>query len=302
MRSQTRGLAAAMVGKVVEKTIRRQTALTWLKNLGGRLPPHGFAPPWPDVLITCGRRSVPVSIAVRRRSGGKTLTVHIQDPRAAPKAFDLIVAMEHDRISPRPGVVKVATALHDVTTAELESAAGIWRPTFEALGHPLAGVVIGGDLRGRRFTIRDGERLLAGLRRLRGEAGAGLAITPSRRTPATVVGLLERAFRGDPRVYLWDRAGDNPYLGILALADRLVITSDSVSMVSEAISTPHPVEVFDLAFPRHAAFLERLVARGLVRRFDGDPIPPTTTGPVNATAAAADAVTALVQGRTGVSG
>jgi mitochondrial fission protein ELM1 len=62
------------------------------------------------------------------------------------------------------------------------------------------------------------------------------------------------------------------------------------------------VEVFDLGFARHTGFVQDLVERALVRRFDGDPIPPTTAGPVNATLQAAAAVRALLQARTGVSG
>jgi len=80
------------------------------------------------------------------------------------------------------------------------------------------------------------------------------------------------------------------------------VTSDSVSMVSEALATPHPVEVLDLGFSRHASFIQELVDRRLVRRFEGDPTPPATTGPVNATLEAAQAVQALIQARTGVSG
>jgi mitochondrial fission protein ELM1 len=62
------------------------------------------------------------------------------------------------------------------------------------------------------------------------------------------------------------------------------------------------VEVFDLGFSRHAGFVQDLIDRGFARRFDGDPNPPITSAPVNATAAAAEAVRALLQARTGVSG
>jgi mitochondrial fission protein ELM1 len=103
-------------------------------------------------------------------------------------------------------------------------------------------------------------------------------------------------------VFLWDLAGANPYLAILALADRLVVTSDSVSMVSEAISTPHPVEVFDLGFARHAGFLAALVASGRVRPFEGDPAPPKSSEPVNATIEVAAVVRSMLQRRTGVVG
>jgi mitochondrial fission protein ELM1 len=298
MRTQARGLAQAVADIVVEKTVPSR----WRRLRDGLTPADRMAPPWPDLLITCGRRSVAKSIALRRASGGRTVTVHVQDPRWRRDAFDLVIAMGHDRVPAGGNVMKIATALHDLTPENLAAAGQLWEERFRSLGRPLAGVVIGGDLRGRPFTLEDGARLLDGLRRLRDQGGVSLAITPSRRTPVPVRTLLEDALAGDSRVYLWDLEGDNPYRAILALSDRLVVTSDSVSMVSEALSTPHPVEVFDLNFARHVGFVRGLVDQGLIRRFAGDPTPPRTTGPINATDRAASVVKALLQARTGVEG
>jgi mitochondrial fission protein ELM1 len=300
MRTQARGLAEAVAEEVVETTAPAQDALRWLMGLTAspRLA-TAFVPPWPDIVISCGRRSVPFAVAIKRASGGRTLAVHIQDPRAFRDRFDLIVAMDHDRLPAGPRVVKVATALHDITPRSMAAAAEIWRPRLTRLGAPLVGVAIGGDLRGRPFTMDDGRRLLAGLQRLKREAGAGLAITPSRRTPAAVRELLRSAFLGDPRVFLADLEGENPYRGILAVSDRLVVTTDSVSMVSEAIATGKPVELLDLGFRRHVAFVQHLVDAGLARRFDGDPSIPPSRGPVDATVIAAEAVRRRLQERTG---
>ena len=298
MRTQARGLAEAVADTVIEKTVGGGFART----LAGGPALDRLAPPWPDLLVTCGRRSAGASIAARKASGGRTVTVHVQDPRGYADAFDLIVAMEHDPIPAGPKVLKVATALHDVTPANLAQAAEAWRGRLAPLGRPLAGVMIGGTTQRRAFTVKDGRRLLVGLERLRAKAGAALAISPSRRTPPAIVALLRDRFRDDPRVFLWDLESENPYRGILALADRLVVSGDSVSMVSEALCTPHPVEVFDVRSPNHQAFLDRLVALGLVRRFDGDPSAPAAKGPVNATAQAAAAVSRLLQARTGSDG
>src|SRR6185312_16894408 len=119
-------------------------------------------------------------------------------------------------------------------------------------------------------------RTLAGrLKALRAEGG--LAITPSRRTPEEVKAALREAFAGDPGVFLWDEAGENPYRGILALGDRLVATGDSVSMVSEAVATGHPVAVFDFlgrnggGGKRHQRFIRNLVERKIVSLADGSP-------------------------------
>ncbi|MGI9169372.1 MAG: mitochondrial fission ELM1 family protein, partial [Caulobacteraceae bacterium] len=271
----------------------------WSRAIGRGDP---FDPPWPDVLITCGRRSAPLSIVLREKSGGAIFTVHIQDPRRPPSRFDLVVAMEHDRLPAGPNVIEVATALHGLTPEILAAAGAAWSERFAGLGRPMAGIMIGGSARGNPFTDDHGRRLLAALERLRGEAGAALAITPSRRTPAALLARLRGAFEGDRRVFIWDGTGENPYAGILALSDRLVVTGDSVSMVSEALATGRPVEVFDLGFRRYAPFLRRLEARGLTRRFEGDASPPPVRPPVNATFEVAAVVRRLAQGRTGVSG
>ncbi|MGI8842039.1 MAG: mitochondrial fission ELM1 family protein [Caulobacteraceae bacterium] len=297
MRAQARGLAEAVADVVVEKTAPK--GWPWPAATGARA---ALGPPWPDVLITCGRRSAPLSVTLRKASGGGVLTIHVQDPLTDPAQFDLVVAMEHDRIATGRQVIKVATALHDLTPAKLAAAGGAWRDRFAALGRPLAGVLVGGTTRRDIFTREKGRRLIEALQRLRAEAGASLAITASRRTSPAIRRLLREAFGTDPRVFLWDMAGENPYLAILALADRLVVTGDSVSMISEALSTGRPVEIFDLGFAHHAPFLDRLEMRGLARRFVGEPAPPAAQPPVNATLEAATAVRRLLQARTGWSG
>jgi mitochondrial fission protein ELM1 len=298
MRTQARGLAAAIADRVVERTTPPLSA--WSPARLGWIPPRpfeGFAAPWPDVLVSCGRRSIPHALEAKRRSGGGVVLVHVQDPRGAAARFDAVVAMAHDRIAAGPRVLKVATALHDLTPAILADAASPWRLRFVALGPAFAGVVVGGDLKGRPFGDDDAHRLIAGLARIRAGSPLGLAITPSRRTPASVRALLERTYRDDLSVFLWDLDGDNPYRAILGLADRLIVTGDSVSMISEAISTPTSVDVLDLGFPRHAGFLQSLIDSGRVRRFEGDPDYPRAAEPVNATEDAARMVRRLLAER-----
>ncbi len=305
MRTQARGLAEAVADAVIEKTVGLRAPWSWLPGalapnplLGLKPDSAPLSPPWPDLMITCGRRSTALSIAVRKASQGKVLTVHVQDPRTMASAFDLIVAMDHDPIPAGPNVIKVSTALHDLTPEKLETAKAFWAPRFKALGRPLVGVTLGGHTAKYPFASAQAARLGGYLKRLR-DAGCALAITPSRRTPMEVRDLLAATFRDDPGVFLWDMEGENPYRGILACSDRLVATSDSVSMVSECISAPHPVEVFDLGAKRHSGFLQNLLDRNLVRIFEGDPEPPVTSGPVDATAEAAAAVKRLISARRG---
>lgn len=281
-RTQARGLAEAVIPGAIEKTVdvRAPWSLAppalWPLTLMGLDPKKDrLEPPWPDVVVSCGRKAAKAAIAVKRASGGRTLAVHIQHPLAPPSEFDLIVPMRHDPPLTGANVVPIDLALHDVTPEALAIAADNWGARFRELPRPLTGVLLGGSTKRHPFTMEQGRTLAEQLKRLRSEGG--LAITPSRRTPEEVKAALREAFAEDAGVFLWDEAGENPYCGILALSDRLVVTGDSVSMVSEAVATGHPVAVFELGGGRrHRRFIHNLVKRGIVSLLDGSPFVPGT--------------------------
>jgi mitochondrial fission protein ELM1 len=300
MRMQARALAEALAeipgGTVTEKVVALREP--WARLPAGMpglllgLDPASdpLTPPWPDLVISCGRRSGAVALALKRRAGPSLRLVHVQDPRARAERFDLVIAMAHDKAA-GPNVVKIATALNTVTPERLSEAGRAWAPRLSGLPRPLTAVLLGGPAGWRPFTPGDAARLQAGLSRLKVQENGGLLVIPSRRTPQAAVDILAAAWPDDPAVSVWRRTGDNPYLGALALADRLVVTSDSVSMISEALATPHAVEVFVHNLrPQHGAFVNGLVEHGLVRLFDGQAARLRPRAPLNATAEAAQAV------------
>lgn len=279
-REQARGLATALAADAEERQIRvsRFWALVPPAFLGLEPPAvtpvvGRLEPPWPDVLVSCGRRSALVARAIRRRNPAPMLLVHVQPP-AHPEAFDLVVAMAHDRLD-GANVIGVDTALHGVRPAALAAAAARGDPRFVGLPPPWTGVLLGGSTRRKPFRQEDATRLADQLDALRARTGGSLLITPSRRTPAAVVATLGARYLGDGTVRIWDGAAPNPYLPILALADRLVVTSDSVSMISEALATTAPVSIFVLpGSARHATFVDNLMRKGLAGALDGPPPPP----------------------------
>jgi len=302
-RTQARGLAQAVIPGAVEKTVdvRAPWSLAspalWPLTLMGLDPNKDrLEAPWPDVVVSCGRKAAKAAIAVKRASGGRTLAVHIQHPLAPAAEFDLIIPMRHDPPIRGANVVPIDLALHDVTPEVLAQAAEAWRARFAHLPRPLTGVLLGGATKRQPFTAEQGGALAERLKALRAEGG--LAITPSRRTPDAVKAVLREAFASDPGVFLWDETGDNPYRGILALSDRIVATGDSVSMVSEAVATGHPVAVFDLGGgKRHRRFIDNLVERKIVSLADGGPFVAGTG--LNSTPQAAEALRRLLQARLG---
>lgn len=300
-RTQARGLAQAVIPGAVEKTVdvRAPWSLAppalWPLTLMGLDPSKDrLQPPWPDVVVSCGRKAAKAAIAVKRASGGRTLAVHIQNPLAPLSEFDLVIPMRHDAVE-GPNVVVIDLALHDVTPELLAGAAEAWRERFAPLPRPLTGVLLGGATKRHPFTAEQGRVLAERLKALRAEGG--LAITPSRRTPEAVKAVLRESFAGDPGVFLWDESGDNPYRGILALSDQIVATGDSVSMVSEAVATGHPVAVFDIGGgQRHQRFIANLVEKKIVSLADGGPFVAGTG--LNSTPLAVEAMRRLIESRS----
>jgi mitochondrial fission protein ELM1 len=301
---QARGLARELSAHAEERLIRVsrlwslvpaalfRLSLFGISRIGGRLEP-----PWPDVLITCGRRSALAAMAVRRRSRAPMVTVHIQRP-GDPAAFDVVVAMAHDDLA-GANVLRIDTALHGLRAPALAEAAIASDRRFADLPRPWIGVLLGGSTRRTSFTVGDARRLADDLAALREDNGGSLLITPSRRTPAAVVDVLNARYAADPTVFLWAGSLPNPYMPILASADHLVVTSDSISMLSEALATKARVWVFNVpGGPRHARFVENLLAKGLVASLGG-PAPPIRQSGIDSMPHIAAILRDLVEAKTG---
>lgn len=236
----------------------------WLGMETGLAFTTPLAPPWPDLLITSGRKAVAASRYIKRQSDGRTFTVHIQDPRIAPSAFDLLAVPAHDPAR-GPNVITTTAAPNRITDLNLELARARF-PHFEKIKGPRVAVLIGGSSRAYTMTAAIMKTLSERLRAL----DAGLMITTSRRTGAENESILRETLK-DSRAYLWDGRGENPYLGLLAWADYILVTADSVSMLSEAASTGKPVYIIGLegGGARLDAFHENVTRAGIARIFEG---------------------------------
>lgn len=276
MENQCVALAEALGLTPVVKRVRLRQPwrrLTPFLRLGSRFAAHPagdpVAPPWPDLLIGCGRQSTAVSFAVRRASRGATFTVHIQDPQVSPRLFDLVIVPQHDRLR-GPNVIVTRGSLHRLTPALLAEAAARHAVLLESLPHPRVAVLVGGSNAVYRLTPTIMGDVAEALARLARQTGAGLMVTPSRRTGTDNEAILRARFAGLPAA-VWDGSGENPYFAFLALADHVVVTCDSVNMLSEACSTGKPVHVVELegGSAKFRGFLDGLYADGLARPFRG---------------------------------
>ncbi len=276
MESQCVGLAEALGIEPTVKRTRlrspwRQLSPTILRNAPMRaLSVRGdrLEAPWPDLLIASGRQSVLPSLLVDRESGGRTFRIQIQDPAIDPARFDLIVVPRHDRLR-GPNVIVTRGALHRVNVARLDTARVQFAPRFGSLPRPRIAVLIGGDNDVFRLTPEITAKLADDLLEL-SRGGATLMVTPSRRTGAGNEAILRNKLAGVNGEF-WDGRGDNPYFGYLAHADAILVTEDSVNMVSEAAATGRPVHLIGLAggSPKFKRFRASLEVEGVVRPFNG---------------------------------
>ncbi|MBV8576686.1 MAG: mitochondrial fission ELM1 family protein [Acetobacteraceae bacterium] len=225
-----------------------------------------LSPPWPDLLIGCGGVAAAVGAGMRRR--GKAV-VQVQHPRMDPRKFDLVVVNRHDELT-GPNVLVTRTALHRVTPERLAEAARVWGPRLAHLPRPLVAVLVGGT--NGRFRLNEGvgRQLASELATMMRLDKTGLALTPSRRTDPAVNRVL-REVLAPLGAWIWDGSGDNPYFGLLALADAFVVTMDSVSMVSESVATHAPVMLARLPgrSRRIGLFAQGLIEDGRIRPFAG---------------------------------
>jgi mitochondrial fission protein ELM1 len=287
--TQVLGIGDALPWPMMEKPL----GFGWLSRLDNRILGASalglsraarvrLTPPWPDLLITCGRRCLPAARWIKRRADGRTRIVHIMRP-ASSADIDLLVLPHHDRrlTNEEVEVVRVTGAPHRVNARRLAEAAEAFRDQFVHLAAPRIALLVGGPAHHVQYR-RDWAREL-GLRAaaLAESLGGSLMVTTSRRTGSQATADLAATLK-IPHVF-WKpgNPGPNPYLGMLALADALVVTADSVSMVSEACATGKPVHVFGgdrLVGHKLKMLLTRLFKEGRIvalgDAFDHPPPPP----------------------------
>ncbi len=244
-------------------------------------------PPFPDLWIGCGRLSVPLTIAAKKKSPS-TFTVQLQDPHAAAELFDFVIAPEHDRLA--------GGNVLSIIGSTMRVRAPVLRTTSAGQNAKVA-VLIGGENRAFEMPASVADAIAEELLALASK-GARLVVTTSRRTPKEAADVLEKKLSGAAERFWRADCGENaanPFPQMLLDADAILVTEDSVNMAVEAAATGIPVFILQLkrkAFGRMSkfdAFHKSLNARGVSRRFTGE-LDRWNYAQLNETARAADEV------------
>lgn len=271
---QAQALAQALaLGPARDWRLATRAPWRWWTPRRGLGAEHAFGPDFinalgrpPQVAIGCGRQAALATRLLRER-GAKV--VQILDPRLDPGHWDLVIAPEHDGLR-GDNVITLLGSLNPVDDDWLAQARTTFA-TFADLPQPRTAVLLGGSSAHARFDRGAFEVLASKLEVALMRDGGSVLVTTSRRTPEKILRALRHRYVETPGfVWCGEEDGPNPYPGLLAWADRIVCSPDSVNMVSEACATRAPVHVFDPSrvSGRPRRFLDALLQRGRIRVMD----------------------------------
>ncbi|MCZ6872880.1 MAG: mitochondrial fission ELM1 family protein, partial [bacterium] len=207
-----------------------------------------LTPPWPDLIIATGWRTAHVSRWVRKQSRGATRLIQLgRKGGHVATFFDVVVSCSYFHLPPHPRRIETVAPLTGISAERLRQAAEPWRELFDPTPCPRIALLVGGPSRLYHFDAETAQRMGEAVRDMVQAVGGSVFVTTSRRTGTANVEALRRGLGDVSYMHQWQPGQqDNPYLAYLALADVLVVTGDSESMLAEAVSTGKPVYIYPL--------------------------------------------------------
>jgi len=244
MVSQAEGLAKALNLKFQHHTIR-------LKKFWNFIPP--ILTPISEnlltekiicdsrIIISCGRKSVISSIALKRKYKQKIFNIHIQDPKVSTSNFDLVICPKHDNLE-GSNVLKTIGAIHYLTSKEVNQSNGYLR--IERENKKIVSLIIGGPNNYYNYSEKQVDQLFNQIKNLFSPDKYKLIVIPSYRTPDRIIKKANNTF-GDNHLVI-KKIDKKAYLSALNLGEIIIVTCDSISMISEAALTGKPIYVANM--------------------------------------------------------
>lgn len=222
------------------------------------------------LIIAGGRQSTYAGACLKKIQGNRPRLIGLMNPALPHAWFDAIVAPCHDNLK-GSRVLSTPFAPHILSANFLQHEARTWGPHFAHYASPLTAVLIGGPCRSLSMPPAWQSQFIHDLTNLHEAFGGTLLLCPSRRTPHAVISALQQAF---PDAFFCPiNDTPNPFYGILQLANRIIVTHDSISMISEALAAEKPLSIYRLhgEHPKFSAFLQSLYSQHLAFPFSIEP-------------------------------
>ena len=219
----------------------------------------------PDILISCGKRSIYASLFIKKKSIKRVFSIHIQNPRVNTNNFDIVVAPSHDNVI-GDNVITTDLAINHITPKLLDKHAEKMKDSFGSIQKPICTVFIGGKSRNYKFDQSNVIELAQTLDKVMNNNNVQMFIVFSRRTDEFIKDYLKKKY--SKQNIVWE-GKENPYLALMHYSKYLICTSDSVSIISESVSAKKPVFIYKLPsskrYNRIERFLSTLVKKNYVK-------------------------------------
>ena len=193
-----------------------------------------------DVIISCGRKSVIPSIHLKKTSNKKVFNIHIQDPKVDLNHFDFIVAPEHDAIE-GPNVISTKGAIHYLTENEISENKDYLNSFIKKDERKIWTLIMGGPTKYYDYSTKNMKHIFTALYKLLKKYDFQLVVIPSMRTPTNTIHYAKEFFGENHTIIM--NVDKKAYLSALAIAENIIVTCDSSSMISEAALTGKPIYI-----------------------------------------------------------
>lgn len=191
------------------------------------------------VIISCGRKSVIPSIALKKRLGNQIFNIHIQDPKVSFEHFDLIISPEHDNLKGE-NIINTTGAIHYLNKKEINDNSK-YLEIEKDKRRELVAFIIGGPNKYYNYSEKQIHELFNKVKTLFTPDKFKIIVVPSYRTPENILKIAFNTFSINHHVV--KSIDKNAYLSALAISNYIIVTCDSTSMISEAAMTGKPVYI-----------------------------------------------------------
>ena len=196
-----------------------------------------------DIIISCGRKSVIPSIYLKKNFNKKIYNIHIQDPKVNFDHFDIIVAPEHDGIS-GGNIINTKGAIHYLSEKEINDNSNYLKSFIKNDERKIFAFIMGGPNKYYDYSTKNIKRIFSILYNLNKKQNFQLVVIPSMRTPKNTIHYAKEFFGENHTVI--ENIDKKAYLSALALAEYIIVTCDSSSMISEAALTGKPIYIANI--------------------------------------------------------
>jgi mitochondrial fission protein ELM1 len=233
----------------------------------------------PDIIISAGRRLAPISLHLKKQGkklNKKIVAIHITHPHLSFYKFDFVIMPKHDGFKDDKNVISTIGSINKVNLAKIKEEGKKWEKKLQKYNNPKIAVMLGGDTKSTKFSPKSFEMIGNVISKIAKNLKGSLLVTTSRRTDKKCMEAIKESIGVSNYFYDWGEENkkqntENPYFAYMFLADYIVATGDSMSMLSEICSTGKPLYIYynNKEIPKkHFKFCQELINLGYAKRLD----------------------------------